>query len=526
MTPTQLGRYRIVRVLGRGGMGVVYEGYDPQIDRPVAIKTIALESLSEEEAAHFESRFRVEMRSAGRLQHQNIVALYDTGHDAGAAFIVMELVTGQDLKRRISSGEAITVPQAIDITTQLLAALDYAHRRDVVHRDVKPGNVMLQADGQVKLCDFGVARLTDSDATRTQGMVVGSLRYASPEQITGQPVDARSDIYSAAVLAYELLTGQPPFAGRSDVETLHRIAHDEAPGPASVNPAVPAAVDAAVKRAMHKDPAQRFASAAAFAQALGGAAAHGMTATVPIAERRAAPAVVPAPKSKAPMAALVGGVLAVVAVGGWWLTRKPAPPAERLVNVARPGSSPASARPPVASTPPVLASAAGGQLQASVPAAASTPRPTVAAVARPGSSTTAAAASKPAAVKLPPVALEGDWVGQLVCSELYNPRSNTSRLEGFTSKLALEVKGARISWARGGKTSAETVLGAFDSKQHFTAQGEGWEESEKRRSRWLVEAVGKYNPASAPPQIEAQVRLLRISDHSLLRNCSLTAVRP
>ncbi len=149
MQPTHLGRYQIVGVLGRGGMGVVYEGHDPQIERAVAIKTIAIDSLNEQERALFESRFRAEMRSSGRLQHQHIAALYDAGRDGGTAYIVMELVQGQDLKQRLAAGERFSVEQAVQITLQLLAALAFAHRHEVIHRDVKPANVMLRNDGVV-----------------------------------------------------------------------------------------------------------------------------------------------------------------------------------------------------------------------------------------------------------------------------------------------------------------------------------------------------------------------------------------
>ena len=235
MQPDSLGRYRIVGLLGRGGMGVVYEGHDPQIDRTVAIKMIALDALSTQERALFEARFRAEMRSSGRLQHHNIAALYDTGRDDGTAYIVMELVTGHDLKWHLANGPRFSLQQAVGITLQLLTALDYAHGRQVIHRDVKPANVMLQDDGVVKLCDFGVARLAEADATRTQGMLVGSLRYASPEQILGQPIDARTDVFSAGVLLFELLTGVLPFKGQSDVEVLHRIATEPAPSSRSVD---------------------------------------------------------------------------------------------------------------------------------------------------------------------------------------------------------------------------------------------------------------------------------------------------
>jgi hypothetical protein len=295
MTPQRLGRYDVRQVLGRGGMGVVYEGHDPQIDRPVAIKTIALDGLSAAEAAEFEARFRAEMRSAGRLLHQNIVALYDTGRDEGTAFIVMELVHGLDLRQRLAAGECFNVAQAVQIGLQLLAALEYAHARQVVHRDVKPANLMLQTDGRVKLCDFGVARLTDVDATRTQGSVVGTVRYAAPEQLAGGPVDARTDLYAAAVVMHELLAGKTLFDGRSDVEILQRIAQQVPLPPSASNAEVPPALDAVLLRALSKDPAQRFASAAELAAAVRAATGlppasdGGSDTTLPLLPPSAAP---------------------------------------------------------------------------------------------------------------------------------------------------------------------------------------------------------------------------------------------
>ena len=328
-TPARFGRYEVRRVLGRGGMGLVYEGHDPQIDRAVAIKTIALDALDAREAAEFEGRFRAEMRSAGRLQHQNIVALYDTGRDDGTAYIVMELVRGQDLKQRLAGGWRPGAAEAAAIVLQLLAALEYAHAQRVVHRDVKPANLMLQDDGRLKLCDFGVARLADADATRTRGMVVGTARYASPEQLSGGEVDARTDLYAAGVVLYELLTGRPPFSGANELETIARIGQQQAPRPSAANAALPATLDAVVLRALEKDPARRFASAAEFTTALRAASA-------------AAPVAAPGPPARRPWLALAALPLLLIAVAAWWLRPHAAPPA--IVAAApKPAQRPASA---------------------------------------------------------------------------------------------------------------------------------------------------------------------------------------
>ena len=181
MALQQLDRYRIVKVLGQGAMGVVYEAHDPNIDRHVAIKTIRLDDLAEDLAAEYELRFKVEARAAGRLHHPNIVGVYDAERDAGMAYMVMELVLGSDLRRALASGTRYTLEQSLHLMAELLGALEYAHGQSVVHRDVKPANVMLDRNGRVNLADFGSARLVDvGDTTRTRGTALGTPRYMSP----------------------------------------------------------------------------------------------------------------------------------------------------------------------------------------------------------------------------------------------------------------------------------------------------------------------------------------------------------
>ena len=198
MSLQKLGRYDLIRVLGKGAMGLVYEGRDPNLDRRVAIKTIKVENLSEEEAAEYEVRFRTEARSAARLQHPNIVSVYDSDRDIDIAYLVMEFIQGEDLKHHLDKGVRYSLEQAAGIMNDLLSALDYAHRQNIVHRDVKPANLLIEPSGRVKLTDFGVARIQDSgEATRTQGTMVGTLKYMSPEQVQGLPVDSRSDLFAA-----------------------------------------------------------------------------------------------------------------------------------------------------------------------------------------------------------------------------------------------------------------------------------------------------------------------------------------
>lgn len=328
MTDRRFGRYHVVRPLGMGAMGQVYEGHDPQIDRRVAIKTIRLDELSPAMVAEFEARFRAEMRAAGRLQHPNIVALHDAGRDAGSAYIVMEYVDGEDLKRRLDTGWRPDVPAAVDLLLQLLAALAAAHAQGVIHRDVKPANILLTPQGRLKLADFGVARLQDgADATRTRGMVVGTPKYAAPEQLTGGAVDARADLFSCGVLLYRLLAGTLPFDGPNEMVVMHRLLHENAPPPSSLNPAVPAALDAIVAQALSKDPARRPADAQSFAALL---APFGTGASLDTAVRQGTrtQATVPPPRRRWPFAAAAALLLA--AAGGLWWGLRPERPAAAM----------------------------------------------------------------------------------------------------------------------------------------------------------------------------------------------------
>ena len=269
MTITKLGRYDIVRVLGKGAMGLVYEARDPNLDRRVAIKTIKVENLSAEASADYEARFRTEARSAARLQHPNIVSVYDSERHGDTAYLVMEYVQGDDLKQHLDGGKRYSLEQSLGMVRDLLAALDYAHRQNIVHRDVKPANLLVEASGRVKLTDFGVARIQDSgEATRTKGSMVGTLKYMSPEQVQGLSVDARADLFAAGIVLYQLLTGKRPFDGEGEFAIIHQIVSQDPPPPSSINPQLPPALDAVVARALAKQRDHRFASAHDFALAL------------------------------------------------------------------------------------------------------------------------------------------------------------------------------------------------------------------------------------------------------------------
>jgi len=264
--PTALGKYTIVRPLGRGAMGVVYEGFDPVIDRRVAIKTVRLDRVDEAEGAEDLLRFKREAQAAGRLTHPNIVGVYDYGETDELAFIVMEFVEGDTLKSLLDRGERFTPAAAVGMLESLLAGLAYSHEHGVIHRDIKPANVMITRDGRVKLADFGVARIESSSLTQA-GTMIGTPSYMSPEQFMGQTIDARSDIYAAGVLLYQLLTGDKPFEG-SVTSIMHKVLNTEAPPPSALSVAVDPALDAVVARAMAKRPEARFATARDFATAL------------------------------------------------------------------------------------------------------------------------------------------------------------------------------------------------------------------------------------------------------------------
>jgi predicted Ser/Thr protein kinase len=270
----KLGKYELRREVGRGGMGVVYEAYDTTICRRVALKTLCSAVLSGPEADAFIGRLRREAQAAGRLTHPNIVAVYDFGEEpqeqgarAGRiAYITMEFVEGRELQALLATQERLPVAAIVRIMGQLLDALEYSHKNGVVHRDIKPANIMLLQDDTVKVTDFGIARIESSTLTRA-GTIMGSPSYMSPEQFLGLSIDARSDLYSAGVVLYELLAGEVPFPG-SFSTAMHKVLNDT-PTPVSVlNVHAPKGIDALLGRALAKKPADRFQSAAEFKQAV------------------------------------------------------------------------------------------------------------------------------------------------------------------------------------------------------------------------------------------------------------------
>ena len=270
--PQTLGRYQLERVLGKGAMGIVYEALDPKLHRKVAIKTILISQLDEETAKDFSMRFVREAHAVARLNHPNIVQVYDFGEEGDIAYLVMEFIRGDELKSTLTTGRQFDRKECVRIMCELLDALDFAHEAGVVHRDIKPANVMLDSQGRTKLTDFGVARVTDADRThaeRTQaGTMVGTPAYMSPEQIQGLRIDRRTDIFSAGVILYQFLTGQKPFTGEGAWTVAKKIIQDDPPMPSSLNVALSPEFDQVVAKALAKNPDQRFATAREFSQAL------------------------------------------------------------------------------------------------------------------------------------------------------------------------------------------------------------------------------------------------------------------
>lgn len=288
------GRYRLIGLIARGGMASVWEAEDPLLSRRVAIKILD-RGPADDDALR--ARFRHEAVAAARLAHPNIVATYDTGEDDGDAYIVMELVAGRTLRELVDAHGAVAVGEAVDFTMQIAAALAHAHAHGIIHRDVKPGNVLVQADGHVRVTDFGIAKATDSGSDLTRaGTVMGTARYLAPEQVRNGNVDARADVYSLALVLYELLVGQAPFAADSDVATAVARLTNDPPSVRASRPEIPPALDAAIAAALVRDPGGRTPTARAFRDDL--AAAMGLDAPPPpddLTRPVAAVAAVPAP---------------------------------------------------------------------------------------------------------------------------------------------------------------------------------------------------------------------------------------
>ena len=256
MDISTIGRYQILERLGQGGMGVVYRAFDPQIERTVAIKVISAQLVDQPEQRE---RFFREARAAGRLAHRNIITIFDLGEDRGQPYIAMEYVQGQALDVRMRTGEPLTLSQKLAIIADICDALAFAHGAGIIHRDMKPANVMLTTTGSVRILDFGLARLVTSELTRSN-IVVGTMNYMAPEQVRAEPIDHRADVFSVGVLLYELLSGRKAFEADSFAATMYKVLQDRPAPLESLGHALPAELMTVVDRAIEKDREQRYQS--------------------------------------------------------------------------------------------------------------------------------------------------------------------------------------------------------------------------------------------------------------------------
>jgi serine/threonine protein kinase len=317
LTHTLSGRYKVKKLLGAGGMGAVFLADDLTLEREVAIKVLPPDMSRDERVV---ARFHREAKTAARLDHPNIIPIHRVESESGLHYFVMKYVTGRSLESMLDAGQPLPIPFAIRVLSEAAAALGHAHARGVVHRDVKPANIMLGADDQVVLTDFGISKAGDLTSQLTQtGMIIGTPHYMAPEQATGRDVDGRADQYSLAVLGHQLFTGKLLFSGDSAHTIIYRHVSEQPPRVAKLRPEVPAAVDTALDRALRKEPDERFATMDAFARALRGesvasdATPRPSTRALNAPTVRMAPAPTRARRSRRP--ALIAAAVAMLAIG-------------------------------------------------------------------------------------------------------------------------------------------------------------------------------------------------------------------
>lgn len=341
-----IGRYQLRAELGRGGMGVVYRAYDPELDREVALKSVKLEGVTPEQRLQNEQYLAREARAAARLQHPHAVAVHDFFSGGDQAFIVMEFIRGANLDALLATGDTSNHAQTLRILREAAAALDAAHLAGIVHRDVKPGNILLDETGRVKIADFGIARLSGPGATQTApslGSTAGTLSYMSPEQIRGDQLDGRSDQFALAVVAYQLFTGHLPFQGDTWIAQSYKILNEPHIPARTLNPGLPATVEAALDIALRKNPLQRFPTCSAFVEAL--------TAAIPT--QQAAPAA----KGRLlliPLFLVVMGILAMMFYRTVKTVQNPPPGEVSSQPVTQPQAAAAPVNQPVAAVPPPM----------------------------------------------------------------------------------------------------------------------------------------------------------------------------
>ncbi|VAW70432.1 Serine/threonine protein kinase PrkC, regulator of stationary phase [hydrothermal vent metagenome] len=265
--PSVFGKYQVQYKIGQGAMGAVYKAYDPSIDRIVAIKTISPGILLTDDSGEFKERFLREVRATGKINHPNIISVYDSGELDGNPFFVMEYVEGKELKEFLADNSTVSLEYAKKIICQILDALSYSHDCDIVHRDIKPSNIFIDVKGNVKIADFGIAKQSNSNLTQT-GSIIGTPSYMSPEQCQGKAVDHRSDLFSAAVVFYEMLTGEKCFNGSSGHVIMHRILTHTPEKPSILNVNVPEVIDNIILKAISKNPSDRYSGALDFKRAI------------------------------------------------------------------------------------------------------------------------------------------------------------------------------------------------------------------------------------------------------------------
>jgi serine/threonine protein kinase len=261
----RLGKYQILNEIGRGGMAVVYKAYDPTLQRHVALKVLSPRLASENQVIR---RFALEATTAANLKHPNIIVIHDVGGTSGYQFLVMELIEGRTLREEIRQVGALPLTRVVNITTQLASALDYAHQRGLIHRDIKPSNILLSGDDHATLTDFGLVRAMSGSRLTEAGASLGTLEYMSPEQLGGEEIDWRADVYSLGVVVYESLAAHMPFSGDTPYAIMMKVMYEPPPPLSQANPHLPPAVDRVVAQAMAKSPEERFRTASELATAL------------------------------------------------------------------------------------------------------------------------------------------------------------------------------------------------------------------------------------------------------------------
>ncbi len=320
-----IGKYKIINLLGKGAMGIVYKALDPDIDREVAIKTIRFDLISDdEEKNELMTRFIREARAAGKLVHPNIITIHDVGKEADMTYIVMQYIEGLSLQNWITSRKKFSASDVVKIMIQLCDALDFAHKTGIVHRDIKPANILLDHKGKPHICDFGVAHVEMSTITQT-GATIGTPSYMSPEQVMGKKIDKRSDIFSLGAILYELLTGRRPFDGESITTVIYKIVNEEAPSPTKVRKGIAEEFGPIVSKALAKDPERRYNSCSELANDLKRITICSDETMAMTGIQESAFAMQQAPKKRSKRVVLpiaVAGAAIAIGVGGFFLYQK------------------------------------------------------------------------------------------------------------------------------------------------------------------------------------------------------------